>query len=257
MSFCVKRETNDTQLATTKSAMRKKKNHHGTNTRRAGNRTRRALRMKNVRRLLACILALLGVALAVTAVVLLTGQGREPASEDEALTVAPSPTPSASPTPSESPPQSSAPEETPPPPRVRVLPETLEGYPVVAKLTIETLDLELFVLGDSSDAALEVSPGLYAGPDSPEFAGNIVITGHNYKNDSHFGRLDELENGDTVILMDKWGDEYRYEVYDSETIAPDQIDALEEYEGERALALLTCTQSGKNRLLVRCRLLEG
>ena len=124
-------------------------------------------------------------------------------------------------------------------------------------LSIEALDLELPVLGDSGDAALEVSPCLYAGPDSPEFEGNIVITGHNYKNDSHFGRLDELKDGDTITYTDKWGDMYRYEVYDREAIAPDQIVALEEYEGDRALSLLTCTQNGKNRLLVRCRLIES
>ncbi|MDL2234642.1 sortase [Christensenellaceae bacterium OttesenSCG-928-L17] len=204
---------------------------------------------------MACVLALVGVMLAATAIVLLIGREPEQTPKDDTLSITSLPALSASPTPSEAP-QSSAPEETPPPPRVRALPETLEGYPVEAKLTIETLGSELFVLGDSSDAALEVSPGLYSGPDSPEFAGNIVITGHNYKNDSHFGRLDELEDGDVVTFTDKWGGEYRYEVYDSETIAPDQIAALEEYEGERALALLTCTKNGKSRLLVRCRLLE-
>lgn len=40
-----------------------------------------------------------------------------------------------------------------------------------------------------------------------------------------------------------------------ETIAPDQVAALDEYEGEYGLTLITCTTGGKNRL-VKCRLIQ-
>ena len=72
----------------------------------------------------------------------------------------------------------------------------------------------------------------------------MLVTAHNNKDGSHFGKLKELTEGDTVRLMDKWGDTFSYEVYDIETITPDNVAALEEYEGEKALLLLTCTSNG-------------
>ena len=51
--------------------------------------------------------------------------------------------------------------------------------------------------------------------------------------------------------MDKYGDFTDYEVYDMETVASDQAEALEKYEGEYGLTLITCTAGGESRLLVR------
>jgi LPXTG-site transpeptidase (sortase) family protein len=141
--------------------------------------------------------------------------------------------------------------EAPMPPTVVL--EDIGGYPAALLLTIEALSLELPVIAELGEAALKVAPCLYAGPPSPAYPGNIVITGHNYRDKSHFGRLDELEKGDAVLLMDKYGESFRYEVYDILTIGPEDIAALEEYEGEHGLALVTCADRGKNRLLVRCR----
>lgn len=142
-----------------------------------------------------------------------------------------------------------------PPPvesRARVL-EDVDGCPVMGQLTIEAIGLDLPVIAELTDAALKTAPCLYAGPHLPEDAGNIVIVGHNYRNGSHFGRLDELREGEAVRLTDVYGETYDYEVYSMETIAPDQTAALEECEGEHGLALITCTAGGENRLLVRCR----
>jgi sortase A len=133
----------------------------------------------------------------------------------------------------------------------RVL-QDVDGYSVVAKLTIPRLELELPVLAECSDAALKVSVCRLTGPLQPGDAGNLVLTGHNYRSGAHFGRLDELEAGDEVTLMDVWGTEYQYLVSETVTIKPDDIEALSTYEGARALALLTCTQRANRRLLVRC-----
>ena len=129
----------------------------------------------------------------------------------------------------------------------------VDGYPVMARLTIEAIGLELPVIAEFSDDALKTAPCLYAGPGTPKDVGNIVVVGHNYQDDSHFGKLDELEVDVLVRLTDDCGEIYDYEVYSMETIAPDQAEALADYEGERSLSLITCTTSGKNRLLVKCR----
>lgn len=146
----------------------------------------------------------------------------------------------------------SQPEPSPVESRAPVL-EDAEGFPVMGKLTIEAIDLELPVIAELSDDALKTAPCLYAGPGSPENVGNIAIVGHNYRNGTQFGKLDELKTGEAVRLTDVYGDIYEYEVYSMETIAPDQAAALEDFEGEHGLALITCTENGENRLLVKCR----
>jgi sortase A len=132
-----------------------------------------------------------------------------------------------------------------------LLEKGLTGYSVIARLDIEKLALSLPVLSKTSEKALEVSVCYYSGP-APGAKGNFVITGHNYKNGAHFGRLDELRVGDTVSLTTPDGQQYAYRVADLQTIAPNYVKALEDYEGESALTLLTCTDRGNNRLLVKC-----
>ena len=83
----------------------------------------------------------------------------------------------------------------------------------------------------------------------------MVISAHNDRTNVHFGRLNEFKSGNTVALMDQYGDIFSYEVYDIETIDPDNVSALDEYEGDRALSLLTCTSNGNRRLLLRCRMI--
>ena len=134
----------------------------------------------------------------------------------------------------------------------RVLQDIDEEHAVMAKLTIPKLELELPVLAECSDAALEISVCRLTGPSEPGGAGNLVITGHNYRSGAHFGRLDELAEGDTITLMDVWGKQFSYRVSEVTVIKPDDIESLDVYEGESALALLTCTQHANRRLLVRC-----
>lgn len=131
---------------------------------------------------------------------------------------------------------------------------TLLGYSVIAKLTIEKLDLQLPVISETDDKALKVSVCHYSGP-MPGEAGNMVITGHNFRNGAHFGRLDEINQGD-LVLIEAQGKGYQYEVYETDVIKPDDVAALDDYQGESALTLLTCTSQGNRRLIVRCKLLS-
>ena len=128
----------------------------------------------------------------------------------------------------------------------------LTDYPVIAKITIPKLAIELPVIEECTPEALEVSVCRFVGPYEPGEAGNLVITGHNYRSGAHFGRLDEVSVGDSVVLMDIWGDEFFYEVSEMLTITPDEAEALGVTNAARSLDLLTCTNSANARLLVRC-----
>lgn len=49
--------------------------------------------------------------------------------------------------------------------------------------------------------------------------------GRNCRNDSHFGRLDDLEAGAAMQLTDVYGEVYDYEVCHIQIIAPDGVAA--------------------------------
>ncbi len=149
-------------------------------------------------------------------------------------------------------------------PEVSELDETIEKIisatgedGVIGILEIPELDEELPIIGKWSYKLLKISICRYKGPD-PNEAGNLVLIGHNYKNGSHFGRLDELSVGSEIYLTDSaTGTRVRYEVYQIKSIAPDAFSALKTYEGDCGLTLMTCKDNGSNRLLVRCEQKEA
>ncbi len=144
--------------------------------------------------------------------------------------------------------------ETDAPPTPVPTPWTFEGYDVIGKLIIPDIDQELPIISQTDTQALKVSCCYYQGP-QPGGAGNLVITGHDYANGSIFGQLSKLSEGDVVTLSTPY-ESYDYEVYTTQVIRPDDVDALDEYEGDTVLTLMTCTSHGNRRLLVRCRLAE-
>jgi LPXTG-site transpeptidase (sortase) family protein len=131
--------------------------------------------------------------------------------------------------------------------------KTLSGYQVIGKLTIQKISVELPVISHLDEKALKVSVCYYKGA-LPGETGNMIIAGHNYANGMHFGKLDELTEDDAVIFEAPDGTSYRYEVYDSLVVKPDNVEALEECEAQSELTLLTCTSQGNRRHLVRCRM---
>lgn len=85
--------------------------------------------------------------------------------------------------------------------------------------------------------------------------GNLVIVGHNYKNDQFFGNLEELEKGDTVFVLSSKGSAQMYKVYN--TYIVDETDmscTSQETNGKIELTLITCDNNdNKKRLVVKCR----
>jgi sortase A len=130
---------------------------------------------------------------------------------------------------------------------------TLAGYDLIGKLIIKKIGLELPVISQTSEKALKVSICFYSGA-LPGQKGNTVITGHNYANGAFFGKLDQLKEGDSVELDTPDGKKYDYVVYQTLIVTPDDLQPLNEYAGEYGLTLVTCTNSGNRRLLVRCRI---
>ena len=130
-------------------------------------------------------------------------------------------------------------------------------YTTESIITIPKIGITYPVLSETSDALLEISVNRYwPEPDKmkPNEVGNYCIVGHNYRNGKMFGRLAELENGDKVQLEDMTGRTLEYEVYNKYVVEPtDTRCTSQRTNGRKELTLITCTNYGTQRLVVKCR----
>ena len=120
-----------------------------------------------------------------------------------------------------------------------------DGWDYIATISIPNLDLEVPVISEWSYPALRVAPCRYVGS---AYLDNLIIAGHNYA--SHFGRLNELNEGEKVVLTDSDGNVFTYYVACREVLQPTAIDQMT--QGDWDLTLFTCTVGGKARVTVRC-----
>lgn len=122
-----------------------------------------------------------------------------------------------------------------------------------AILKIESLGIEYPVLSDSSEELLKISLNKIWGP-NPNEVGNYCIAGHNYKSGKMFGKLKQIDVGDTFTLEDLSGKVFTYEVYDKYIVEPDDVSCTTQHtDGRREVTLITCQNSGRQRLVVRAK----
>lgn len=113
-------------------------------------------------------------------------------------------------------------------------PEVGEG---MALLQVPALDLEQIVVEGTSADALKEGPGHFRNSSLPGQRGNVVIAGRRTTYGAPFARLDELENGDEVIVSVAQG-RYVYEVTDVREVEPGDEDVLDQL-GQNTLTLIT------------------
>lgn len=122
---------------------------------------------------------------------------------------------------------------------------TIEGQDYVGMLAVPALDLEMPILSQWSQEKLRYSPCRYSGSTKTN---DLVIAAHNYS--SHFGRLNKLQQGDSVIFTDMDGVTIFYQVASVEVLPANAVEEMT--AGEYDLSLFTCTYDGQQRFTVRC-----
>ena len=126
-------------------------------------------------------------------------------------------------------------------------------YTTEAILKISKINIEYPILSATSEALLFVSLNKYWGPE-PNEVGNYCIVGHYYENGKMFGKLHKLKNGDTAELTDLNGNTITYQVYNKYVVEPTDTSCTSQLtNGRRELTLITCTNGGKQRLVVKLR----
>ena len=132
---------------------------------------------------------------------------------------------------------------------------TEEGitYTAEAELNIPRLGINYPVLSETTEELLKISVNKYWGP-KPNEVGNYCIVGHNYKNKRMFGKLSEIVNDDIIELTDVSGKTVKYSVYDKYIVEPTDVSCTSQLtNGKKEVTLITCTNYGQQRLIVKAR----
>lgn len=100
---------------------------------------------------------------------------------------------------------------------------------------------------------LKISPCYFHGAE-PNKPGNFCIAGHNYRNQKFFSKVPTLENGDIIKIRDLTNTEVEYEVYKKFTVYDDQVECTsQETDGKTEITLITCTNDGSKRVIIKAR----
>ncbi len=127
-----------------------------------------------------------------------------------------------------------------------------KSYYTEAILKIPKLGIEYPVLSDTSEELLKISLNRLHGP-KPNQEGNYVIVGHNYKNGKMFGKLPGIAMDDICELTNlARKTTVTYKVYTRYVVEPDDVSCTSQLtDGKKEITLITCTNGGKQRLVVK------
>lgn len=126
-------------------------------------------------------------------------------------------------------------------------------YTVESELNIPSLGINYMIISETSEELLKISLNKFWGP-KPNEVGNYCIVGHNYKNKKMFGRLSEIQNDALIQLTDLDKNTISYKVYDRYVVEPTDTKCTSQItNGKREITLITCTNYGQQRLVVKAR----
>ena len=121
----------------------------------------------------------------------------------------------------------------------------IDGYGYIGFVTIPALQLELPVMTDWTYPQLKICPCRYSGS---VYTDDLVIMAHNFA--KHFGYLNRLKVGNTVLFTDMDAQVWEYEVVAKDVLNPAAVEDMT--AGEYDLTLFTCTYGGESRITIRC-----
>jgi LPXTG-site transpeptidase (sortase) family protein len=134
-------------------------------------------------------------------------------------------------------------------------PNSVDTNSMIGELIIPKINLRVVVAEGTELSDLRYAVGHFKGTALPGEKGNFCVAGHrNYTYSEYFNRLDELVNGDQIVVKTKKG-EFTYIVYDKQTVTPDKVSVLDSTK-DSTCTLITCTpiRVATHRLVISGRL---
>jgi sortase family protein len=136
---------------------------------------------------------------------------------------------------------------------IQEIDQKIGEYKVIGIINIPKIGIEYPILEKTNKESLDLSITKFWGEKINQ-KGNVVLAGHNRLNNTMFGKIDKLENGDIIELTDSQMITVKYQVFDKYIIDPNDIDCIFPVdENAREVTLITCTNRDKNRLVVKAR----
>jgi len=125
------------------------------------------------------------------------------------------------------------------------------------RITIPKIELDWIVNKGTDYLTLRKGPGYYTSSALPGEAGTCVVAGHRTTYGAPFNRVDELEEGDEILIETEGNEKFTYLVTSQETILPDDMTVLENTEYP-SLVLSTCHPKyyATRRLIIYARIAE-
>jgi len=108
------------------------------------------------------------------------------------------------------------------------------------KITIPELEVEWIVNEGTDYAILKESPGHFIDSALPGEVGKCVIAGHRTTYGAPFNRVDELEEGDEILIETLGNEDFIYIVTDNFDVIPTDMSVLDTTDYP-SLILSTCT----------------
>lgn len=128
-----------------------------------------------------------------------------------------------------------------------------ETYSEIAVLNIPSLGIKYEVLSQTTEALMKISLTKYWGPE-PNEVGNFCIIGHNYRSTKFFSKLLNIKKDAIVELTDLSGRTLEYKVFETYLVDPNDNSCTSQLnDGHTDVTLITCTNDGKQRFIVKAR----
>lgn len=124
---------------------------------------------------------------------------------------------------------------------------------VIGLIKIDKINLTYPILSSTTDELLKISPCYFYGC-MPNEVGNLCIAGHNYSNDTIFGKVDLLSIGDIIRIYDLNSNFIDYIIYSIYEVSPNNTSCLNQNTyGKKEVTLITCNTLKGTRLILKAK----
>lgn len=125
---------------------------------------------------------------------------------------------------------------------------------IIGRIMIPSEKIDYIILDKTTDQNLDISITKVVGP-AIHKQGNLVIAGHNMKNGSLFGKLQNVQPNDKIILEEaESGLIKEYTITETYIVKETDLTPLNQDQTDTILTLITCTERSDERLIVRAGL---
>lgn len=136
-------------------------------------------------------------------------------------------------------------------------PPTDDISAAIGIMKIPKINLKVAIGEGVDNKTLKYAVGHFIGTAMPGEKGNFSVAGHrSYTYSEYFNRLDELKEGDEIVIQTKNG-EFTYKIYEKKVVEPTEVSVLNSTK-DATITLVTCTpiRIATHRLIIKGKL-EG